>query len=256
MPQKLKTPLSQTLLLGLTILELLAREQKEIGVRELARNLEIKPTTVHRLLKSLQSRGYVEQNDAGEYSIGPAVLHLAHSYTSLNPIAKIATKVFAAYRDRFEYNFYVGGVGVQFELIYLAVQESQGPIKIVVQPGSKFIGLHTTALGKVLLAYHPDQYIHEYIDQAIFTPLTDRSICAPETLWEEIHGIREQGYAINKGERFSEIGAVGVPIRDRHGRLLASLSLAYPQKLVEYGEIDTNKVLALARDIARDIGNY
>jgi len=256
MPEKLKTPLSQTLLLGLSILEVLASEKKEVGVRELARILEVKTTTAHRLLKSLQSRGYVEQNEAGEYSIGPAVLHLAQSYSGQNPIARVASRVFAAYRDRFEYNFYLGGVGNDFELIYLAVQESQGPIKIVVQPGSKFVGLHTTALGKVLLAYHPDTFVQEYIQQAIFTPLTGRSICTPEALWEEIYWIRRHGHAVNKGERFSEIGAIGVPVMDRHGRLLASLSLAYPQKLVEYGEIQPEKVLSLAREIAHDIGNY
>jgi DNA-binding IclR family transcriptional regulator len=53
---------SQSLERGLDVLESIAAEGGEVGVRELARRCELSPTIVQRLVSSLASRGYIEKN--------------------------------------------------------------------------------------------------------------------------------------------------------------------------------------------------
>jgi DNA-binding IclR family transcriptional regulator len=242
---------SQTLAKALLILEAFSLDQPEWGIRELGRHLDINPTTIFRYVKTLHVAGYLEQNtETGRYALGPKVLRLAGLYTHQNPLAIIASKVFESYVDRFEYNFYLGKLN-QFEVIYLAVLDGRGPIKIVVDLGGT-TALHSTALGKVLLASQNDAFIREFLETVGLHANTPNSVTDPGVLWEQIRQIRQSNYAVNHGEHYENVGAVGVPVYDRAGRVVAGVSLAYPTMVVqEQSQIE--ELVNLAREIASEI---
>ena len=66
--------------------------------------------------------------------------------------------------------------------------------------------------------------------------------------------IREQKFAINHGEHYADVGAVGAPIIKRGRRVEYGVSLAYPQHLVTEGRLDRAEVVARVQQIAREIG--
>ncbi len=242
---------SQTLAKGLLILEAFSIEKTEWGVRDLARELNMHPTTVTRLLTTLQNAGYVTQNpDTQRYQLGAMVMRLSNIYSHHNPLPRIAEKVFENYSSRFAYNFYLGRLD-RDEVIYLAVLDGRGPIKVEVTPGGA-TGLHSTALGKVLLAFQSDRYIRQFIDKGKLQAYTSRSLQTPEALWEQIYRIREQGFAVNDGEHFDDVAAVGAPLFDSHGQILAGVSLAYP-RLLKPEDLTLNELIALVQEIAQVI---
>lgn len=243
---------SQTLARALLLLEHFNSKHPEWGIRELSREMGISPASVHRLVKTFQTLGYLEQDDDTQrYSLGPKVMKLAGVYTHQNPLPSIASKVFETYADQFEYNFYLGKL-YQFEVVYLAVLDGRGPIKIAVEPGG-VTALHSTALGKVLLAFQGDGYIHEFLRRSELHSYSPRSITDPEELWKQLYEIREQGYAVNDGEHYAQVGAISVPVYDHTDRVTLATSLAYPRHLVHEGRIQLENLVPLARNIADEI---
>jgi len=243
---------SQTAAKALFILESFSASSPEWGIRDLSRELGINSTTLHRLVVTLHNAGYLQQDpETQRYSLGPRVMKLASLYAHQNPLPSAALEVFERYVNICDYNFYLGTLS-KYEVVYLAKLDGRGPIKIVVEPGGT-TALHTTALGKVLLANQSDAFIQGFIEKDSLTAYTQRSITSPEVLWEQINEIRKRGYAINDGEHYEDVAAVGVPVYDSRGSVSLGISLAYLRHLAEDGRVKVEDVVPFAREIASEI---
>jgi IclR family acetate operon transcriptional repressor len=243
---------NQNLTKALQILDAFSAKRPEWGIRELGRELGINPTSVFRLVKTLSEAGYLEKNANNQtYSLGPKVVKLASLYMHVNPLSTLARKVFESYTDRFQYNYYLGNL-VRNEVIYLAVLDGKGPIKVAIEPG-RTVAIHTTALGKVLLAFTSDDFIRQYLRETQLVQATPRSIVDPKKLWEQICEIRQQSYAINDGEQYEEIGSVAVPVFDATGHVSMAVSLAYPLHLLSEKSLQLEELISLANEVAREI---
>jgi DNA-binding IclR family transcriptional regulator len=245
----------QTLARALQILEVFSMERPEWGIRELGRELGINLATVLRLVTTLQQAGYLERNPKTQrYALGSTVVKLASLYTYHNPLPKVGRKVFESYADRFEHNFYLGTLR-QYEVVYLAVLDGRGPLTVQMTPGGT-IALHTTALGKVLLAFQSDEFIQRFIKEHDLQLYSARSITNPDLLWAQIQDIRRQGVAINNGEHFDDIAAVGAPVYDQLGQVMAGVSLAFPRFLISEQRLSAEDLIPLVRQIAAEITEY
>jgi DNA-binding IclR family transcriptional regulator len=243
---------SQTLAKGLVILGAFTHEKPHWGIRELARELDINPATVLRLVNTLHNMGYLERlPDTQRYTLGPMIARLGRLYNQQHPLPTLAKKIFESYADAFEYNFYLGQLS-NYQVIYLAVLDGRGPIKITVELGGSIM-LHTSALGKVLLASQDDDYIHKFIEIHGLIPCTERTIVHPERLWQQIRAIRREGIAVNDGEHFEDVAAIGAPIFDQDGQVIAGVSLAYPRYFSDERRVRIDEVKALVREIAEKI---
>jgi len=244
----------QSLRKGLLILNAFSLERPEWGVRELGRELGVNPTTVFRLMKTFQDAGYVERNPIRQrYMLGPKVVELAALYAHLNPMPSVALKVFESYTDRFHYNFYLGALRSN-DLIYLARLEGNGPIKVSAEPGDR-ISLYSSALGKVLLAFQDDAFVAEFLKKIRFKPFTPFTITNRNILLKQLREIREQEWALNNGEQYEDVGAIGVPVYSQKGQAVASVSLAYPKYLVQKKRLKIPEMVAIAREIASEIAS-
>lgn len=243
---------NQTLARALKVLEAFGSEHPEWGIRDLSRNVGLNPSTVYRIVSTLHTAGYLEREpDTQRYSLGPKVMKLAGLYTLHNPIASIANKVFGSFADRFPHNFYLGTL-CEFEVIYLCSLDGRGPIRIAIEPGGT-IELHTTALGKMLLAYQPDEYVENFLRTRALRAFTVRTVTDPATLWRQIRAIRKQGFAINDGEHYDDIGAVAMPVYDNFGQVTVGVSLAYPRHYVQEGRLNINTLVSLAWKVAHEV---
>ncbi|HEX7973021.1 MAG TPA: IclR family transcriptional regulator [Anaerolineales bacterium] len=243
---------NQTLAKALRILDMFSAQQPEWGIRELGRELGINPTTVYRLVSTLSQAGFLEKNpETQAYSLGPKVVKLAGLYSHVHPITEVARRVFESYADRFVHNFYLGKLSY-YEVIYLTVLEGRAPIRVIVEPGgSTFI--HSTALGKVLLAFQSDEYIQNYLNRSPLTRFSNRTIVEPAVLLEQIEQIRRLGYAVNDGEQFEDIGAVAVPLFDPDRKGTLAISLTYPRHLIYEQRLAIPELVALSNEIRDEI---
>jgi IclR family KDG regulon transcriptional repressor len=243
---------NQTLSRALLVLEAIGSGQTNWGIRELSREIGLNVATVFRIVSTLHAAGYLEREaDTQRYSLGPKIMKLAGQYKLQNSVSSIAEKVFESYTDRFQHNFYLGEL-CEYEVIYLISMDGRGPIRIAIEPGGS-IELHTTALGKLLLAYQTDEYVQSFLKIKPLKPFTARTITASSVLCSQIEEIRKRGFATNDGEHYDDISAVAAPVFDSHSQVTMAVSLAFPRHYVQEGRLDFNELISLAREIADEI---
>jgi DNA-binding IclR family transcriptional regulator len=243
---------NQTLNRALLVLEAIGSGQTNWGVRELSREVGLNVATVFRIVSTLHVAGYLERDaDTQRYALGPKIMKLAGQYKLQNSVSTIAEKVFESFAERFPHNFYLGEL-CEYEVIYLVSMDGRGPIRIAIEPGGS-IELHTTALGKLLLAYQTNEYIQRFLHATSLKPFTTRTIIDPIVLCDQIEQIRKQGFAINDGEHYDDIAAVAAPVFDHHGQVSIGVSLAFPRHYIQEGRLNVQTLIELAGDIAGEI---
>jgi len=86
--------------------------------------------------------------------------------------------------------------------------------------------LHATALGKVILAYLPDDKLQEILRGARFPKLTENTITDPEKLRQRLSVIRQNGFAVDDQEAVEGAKCIAAPVRDHTGQVVAAISIS------------------------------
>src|SRR5882724_8760824 len=137
---------------ALDVLEQFFGEVDELGVTELSKRLKLHKNNVFRLLATLESRGYIEQNRASEnYRLGIRCLQLGQAYVGNMGFVSQARPVMAELAKQARETVYVAmfrrGVMVPIEVV-----EAERAVRLASPLGSP-LPLHCTAAGKALLAF-------------------------------------------------------------------------------------------------------
>jgi DNA-binding IclR family transcriptional regulator len=221
---------SQSLERGIDILEMIEAEGTDVGVREIARRLDLSPTIVQRLISSLAARGYIEKNsETSRYRLGYRSLALGANGEHGADYAVVARRELERLAHEHRLNGFVsvlrGG-----RAIYLLAVQADGPVAIKVTPGSE-MPLHSTSAGKVLLASVGDGEARKLLGKRKLTAITPHTITDPAVLVASLARVRRQGFATVSEENIPGVLSVGVPIRDRAGSVVAVISVAFPKYL-------------------------
>lgn len=243
---------NQSLTRGIAILESYNSNKESRGIRDLSRELKINAATIYRLVSTLAKRGYLEQDpETKKYRLGPKVVQLAANYSTHNSLVEISLRVFAEYEKAFPYNFYVGVMRDE-KIIYIAVYESRGPLKITTAPGQS-VSIYGSALGKLLLANESDSFIKDLVAKRPIERITSHTVPNEKGLMKQIREIRKLGYAVNLGEIYEEIAAVALPIHGLDGGAIAGLSLSFPLHYLEIKKLNLPEIITLGYTISGEI---
>ena len=237
------------------MLEIVEAEGGEVGVREIGRRLKLSPTIVQRLVTSLARRGYVEKNsDTSRYRLGYRSMALgANGEHGSDYIVTARRELERLARDHRLNGFVAvlhGG-----RAVYLLAVQADGPVAIKVDPGSE-MPLHSTAAGKVLLGSLADAEARKLLGNGRLAAITPHTITDAVSLLASLPKVRRQGFAVVVEENIRGVLSVGAPIRDRNGRVLAALSVAFP-KYLEAGltlQSVTPLVAGAARRVSQAVG--
>lgn len=254
MPAIKKRERSQSLARGLAVLGAFGPDTREVGVRQLARLLTLNKSIVHRLVHTLVEHGFLEQNpDTLRYRVGSRAYEVGQNYVMATGLAEAALPVLRRMADEWEINAYLG-VLRDSAVVYLLALQSSGPIVIRAKPGS-LAQLHSTALGKILLAFHPGP--DRLLGDAPRVRLTPATITDPATLLAQLPAIRHQGHVISDEENLPGVWSAGAPVVGRNGKVIAAISGACPRYQVtetRASEIIRTVCEAAAR-ISRSLGS-
>lgn len=221
---------SQSLERGLDILEIVEAEGTEIGVREMARRLGLSPTIVQRMVSSLAHRGYVEKSvETSRYRLGYRARSLGANSEHGSDYIVTARQELEKLAREHRLNGFVSVLHGNRAVYLLAVQ-ADGPVAIKVAPGSE-MPLHSTSAGKVLLASLSDVEARKLLGNGKLAVITPHTVTDPAALVASLARVRRQGYATVNEENIRGVLSVGAPIRDRSGRVVAALSVAFPKYL-------------------------
>ena len=221
--------LIQSVANALDVLETLAQQPEEVGVTDLARRLQLHKNNVFRLLATLQTRGFVEQNpDSENYRLGLASLSLGRGFLQQTRLLRHAREALEEIAGRLGETAQVA-VRRAEEAVILDAVESDRALRVVARPGLAR-PLHATAEGKILAAFDPGV---ASADPAAWGArsllrLTASTCVDPNRLAEEMKEIAARGWAADRGEFEEGIAGVAAPVRDHLGRVVAALSVSLP----------------------------
>lgn len=212
---------------ALDLLEQFHDEVDELGVTELSKRLQLHKNNVFRLLATLESRGYIEQNKVTEnYRLGLKTLELGQTFVKQMGLLRQSRPILEEVVRECNETSYVA-ILKDFNIIYLDVVETDLTVRVVPRVGSR-LPSYCTAAGKVQIAHLSDEEIDEYFPTRELKPLTANTITDREELKKQLKQVAEQGYAIDDEELDVGVRCVSAPIRDYTRRIVGALSISGP----------------------------
>lgn len=247
--------LSQSLDRGLDVLELLDASGQDVGVRDVARKLELSPAIVQRLINTLCERGYLQRDtDTRRYRLGYRAIGLGSSRARSGDLVSLAQSELRRLTEQHRVNAFLGTLK-QGRAIYLITVQGDGPIAIRAGAGEE-MPLHSTAIGKILLASLDAAASRALLGKRKLPRVTERTITDPDKLLRSLDRVRSQGFATVREENLPGVLSVGAPIRDAGGSVVAAVSVAYPRSLDPALSLEAMipHVVEAAERISRRIG--
>lgn len=213
---------------ALDVLECFATDG-ELGVSDIARRLGIAKSTAHRLLQTLVSRGFVEQDPrSGLYRLGIHIYELGALALARNELrhAALPTLRQVAQTTSLTTNFAVPDGP---DVVFVERIENTDGVRILGNFGRR-LPAHTTSSGKAIAAFNPAA------DQARraagFPPRVSGTV-RTEVDWDRcLTEVRKSGYAASHSESFDGTTSVAVPVLDHQNLAIASISVFGPTELV------------------------
>lgn len=182
---------------------------KPCGVSDLARQLSMPKSSVHRLLGSLSSRALIEQDEDGRYRPGVGLVALGLGVIEREPVVMAARPVLEAESRALGETLFVVAARAG-RLVVLDKVEGTGVLRAAPTVGS-ILPVHATAAGKLYLAHAPEQV--EAPAESLPT-YTERTSNTARKLQREVAQAKRLGYAFNREEWVPGLCVVGAPIMD------------------------------------------
>jgi DNA-binding IclR family transcriptional regulator len=182
----------------------------DLGVSEIASRTGLTVSTAHRLVRALCDAGLLSQNPATDrYQLGPTLVVLGRQaerhlgYDQALPLLETL-----AARTAESVNL---GIAAGTEVLVVLDVASNLPLRFDQLSGSR-VPIHTSAMGKCLLAWSPAG-----IDAAVaalgeLPGVTTRTITDPRRLRNELHAVKARGWALNDEERNPGVRAIAAPV--------------------------------------------
>ena len=232
----------QSVARAFSLLEHLADAGGALGVTEMATVSGLPPPTIHRLLRSLVSQGYVRQDSSRRYAIGPRLIR----------IGEAASRMLGAWATPFLTEL-VQRVGETANMalldgdgaVYVAQVPSRNTVRMFTEVG-RVVQLHSTGVGKALLGMLSDDEIRAIVARTGLPAVTEHTITSLSELLASVERARRIGYTIDDGEQELGVRCVAVPIPGLPFK--AALSVSGPSSRVSVGQ--TSVIAPVLQEVA------
>lgn len=219
---------AQTVTRAFAVLELLSKHHA-LSAAGVNKELGYHRSTTYRLLGTLKQLNYIRKDEkTGLYSLSPKILTLASTVTEQRSLTETARPFL---EDLQECNRETVHLAIldNDELVYLDKIESSRGLRVVMgsRTGNR-APLYCTGIGKVLLSSLSEKELNHYISLTELKRFTTSTITETDALIAEIDSVKRKGYALDREEHEIGVFCVAAPVKNPHGRTMASLSVSMP----------------------------
>ncbi|HOO64294.1 MAG TPA: IclR family transcriptional regulator [Synergistaceae bacterium] len=232
------------------LMELLAISETPLSLREMASQTGISRSTVHRIMQSLESFGWVEKESLqGYYRPGMGFFFLAGQENSFESLLALGIPVMERLVQGTSQTALIS-VLEGYRGRCVASVPSPRAVQFVAKKGMVF-PLNGGATGKVLLAHAPEALQHFLLFEKPLERYTENTVTDPEELQRELEIIRRRGYAISREEFMHRTAALSVPLFEGEGRFLGQLGISgHMEDFREYEKEFLPTILRASQDIS------
>ncbi|MDW5330275.1 IclR family transcriptional regulator C-terminal domain-containing protein [Plantactinospora sp. KLBMP9567] len=212
----------QSLERGLAVIRAFDAAHPELTLSEVARACAITRAAARRFLLTLADLGYVH-SDGRMFRLSPRILDLGYAYLSSIGLPEIAQPHLQHLVQEVHESSSVCVLDGD-DIRYVARVPTSRIMTVSITVGTRFPA-YLTSVGRVLLAYLPEQDVELHLKRVRFERPTARAIASATLLRNELGRVRDQGYAIVDQELEEGLRSVAAPIRDRNGTIVAAVNI-------------------------------
>jgi len=242
---------------AISILFLFTNRRPRLGITEISRILNLPKGTVHGLVRTLVSVGFLQQDiETRKYQLGLKIYEMG---TNLVANLEINQKAVGPANSLAKSVKLVSRIAIwdgDSAIITLNVDPRSNSL-FVFQVGPR-IPAYCSSVGKALLAFLNEEELDAYLQRTELVPYTAKTITQKEKLLRDLEKTRQRGYSIDQGETMLDLACIGAPIYGRSGRLEASLSLSGNPNRFQIKQLKglDEKLLKTAGEISRTMGYF
>jgi DNA-binding IclR family transcriptional regulator len=211
----------------MTLLDALSHSDHPLGLKQLALDTGLHPSTAHRILAAMASAGFVERLGGGTYRLGIRLLELGNLVKVRIDIREAALPWMETLHRELGESVNLG-IRQGDEIVYIERTSSgRSTVRAVHLVGAR-APLHVTAAGKLFLAQDKPEAVAAYARHTGLPGLTANSLTSLAALKRELDKVRRDGVAFDNEEVEPGLRCIGAPVCDDAGMLVAGLSVSAP----------------------------
>ncbi len=206
------------------ILEYLMSRNEALSIKEISEDLTIPNATVFRIVKSLESKGYVYKKEiGGKYILGARAVSFGSSVNKESNLSQIANAFMYELAKKSGQTVQLG-VLFEYQIMYIdQIRTTDSLIRI--EPTREPFEVDISAGGKVMVAYLSEEKQKKFLAQAVLSKHIRNSDVARNDFSRELVEVKSQGYAIDDEEFARGIRCIAAPIFNNKQECIASLGI-------------------------------
>jgi DNA-binding IclR family transcriptional regulator len=213
-----------SILKAIDILEEFTHDYPSISLNELSKKLGYPKTTVHTILTTLESRGYIEKSNSRLYSIGTKIITLSQNARVNVQIRDRAAPLLRELSNHCRESIYLGVLDGDYCLNIYAIESPQ---RLLARTAlGERAPLHCTSVGKAILAYLEQKKMEKIVENVGLPKFTTNTITDRTLLKNELERIRRAGFAVDSSEHEQNTYCLGAAIFDEYGTVIGSCSIS------------------------------
>ncbi|MFC6152349.1 IclR family transcriptional regulator [Nocardioides yefusunii] len=227
----------------------------DFGITELAEELGVSKTAVHRLLATLRNSGMVTlEPRTRRYSLGVSALRLGLSYLDRVDVRRMGRPAIEDLADRTGETATLSVMLGGHERICVDQVLPDREVILSVRMGEPF-PLHAGSAGMAFLAFLPAEARAAYLASPRLASLTANTVTDPARLAEIIDEVRERGWSESNGTRRVGAASIAAPVLSHEGFPIAAVGLCGPaERFLEHREECVAELLVASRELSRRFG--
>lgn len=229
------------------LLELIADAGGDVTLSELSTSANLPLPTIHRLLRTLVSLGYARQLANRRYALGPKLVRLGE--VANRKFGQIAMPQLKDLVERLGETANLATIDGD-RVIYVSQAPSPHAMRMFTEVGRRSF-LHSTGVGKAILAQLDDNAVREIITRTGMPRATERSLDSIDALLADLALTRERGYAIDDGEQEIGVRCYAMSVPDMP--VLTAVSVSGPVARVDEGFAERS--VPVLREIVAEISS-
>jgi DNA-binding IclR family transcriptional regulator len=249
--QEPATPTATAVKRALEILECLDASRRPLNVSEISRKLNLPKSSTHVIALTLERLGYIERQPGGiRYSLGLKTHLLGQGLMRTLVLSNAAQPHMRRLAEELHMPAHLA-IPDNDQGVFIQKVDAPGAARFDTYVGRR-IDLHCTAVGKVILAFGPEDVREHVLNKPVYVRHTNHTLTSPQALSRELRIVRSRGFGFDNEEEELDVRCAAVPVFDDLARFLAGLSVTGTVSQITSDTLDS--IVSSLKRTAANIG--
>jgi IclR family acetate operon transcriptional repressor len=235
---------------ALRLLELLGQDEEGLRLTDLATLSSLSPSTVHRLLTTLEKRRFVQfDRSDGMWHVGRQAFQVGSAFSRQRNFVAPSLPFLRRLRDQTRETANLG-MAEDGKMTFLAQVESREIMRAITRVGGT-TPMVNSGMGKAILATYEPIDVAKIVGMYGMGKLTPKSLTRKSELKKNLDEVRRSGFAVDDEEFVTGLRCIAAVVYDHQSEPLCALSVSGLSQRLTHDRLASIGVLV--RDTAREL---